>query len=102
MHWVIQKSIFKPDNYQSLVNALNALGVEYTAISIPNGTFDMLPNIVLSGKFYVCGAIKLAKITRDRSWVPGSFLNENFKFDIWLDELNSELLNSDILIGKLI
>jgi hypothetical protein len=101
MHWVIQKSIFKPDNYQSLVDALHALGIAYTSISIPNGTFEMVPDVTLSGKVYVCGAIKLAKIAHDRSWLPASFLNENFKFNIWLDELGSELLNADIIIGEM-
>lgn len=101
MHWVIQQSIFKPGNFQALVNALDGFGIGYTPIAIPNGTFDMIPNVDADGKVYVCGAIKLAKIARDKAWVPGSFLNEQFKFDIWLDKLGAELLNSEIEVGKL-
>jgi hypothetical protein len=101
MHWVIQKSIFKPSNLQLLVTALDNFDIPYTAVSIANGTFDMLPDVTVSGKVYVCGAIKLAQIARDKAWTPGSFLNENFSFDIWLRELGQELLNSDIEAGKL-
>ncbi|WP_166879018.1 ATP-grasp domain-containing protein [Massilia mucilaginosa] len=101
MHWVIQQSIFKPGNYQLLVNALGTLGIAHTAVAIPNGTVDLVPDVNLEGKVYVCGAIKLARIARDKGWVPGSFLNENFKFDIWLAQLGAELLNHDIESGAL-
>lgn len=101
MHWVIQQSIFKPGNFQLLVNALDRFGISYTPVSIPNGTVDLVPNLAVAGKVYVCGAIKLAKIARERGWSPGSFLNEKFSFDLWLDELGSELLNADFRIGTL-
>ena len=101
MHWVIQRSIFKPANYGALVAALDAFSIPYSSIAIPNGTHDMVPDLVLDGKVYVCGAIKLAKIARERGWTPGSFLNENFRFDLWIKELGSELLNADLRIGTL-
>ncbi|MCE3606086.1 ATP-grasp domain-containing protein [Massilia sp. P8910] len=101
MHWVIQRSIFKPGNFQLLVNALDTLGISYTAVAIPNGTFDLTPDVNPDGKVYVCGAIKLARIARDKGWVPGSLLNENFKFDIWLAQLGAGLLNHDIESGTL-
>jgi hypothetical protein len=101
MHWVIQQSIFKPGNYQLLTSALDAFGIGYTSVAIPNGTHDMTPDLALEGKVYVCGAIKLARIARDKGWGPGSFLNENFKFDIWLDQLGTDMLNADIACGTL-
>jgi hypothetical protein len=101
MHWIIQQSIFKPDNFQLLVSALDMFGIAYTPISIPNGTWDMVPDAAVDGKVYVCGAIKLAKIARERAWSPGSFLNDNFSFDLWLEKLGPELLNADFKIGTL-
>ena len=101
MHWIIQRSIFKPDNFQLLVTALDSFDIAYTPISIPNGTWDMVPEVAVDGKVYVCGAVKLAKIARERGWSPGTFLNENFRFDLWLDELGSELLNADFTTGTL-
>ncbi len=101
MHWVIQQKIFKPDNYKLLTHALESIGVQYTSVSIPRGTYELEPNVNPPGKVYVCGAIKMAKIARDRGWEPGSFLNDKFKFDLWLKELGHELLNFDITTGKL-
>jgi len=100
MHWVIQKSIFKPVNYELLTNALKARGINYTSVSIPNGTFDLVPNVNPSEPVYVCGAIKLGKISNERSWKPGSFLNENYNFDLWLKELGAELLNHEFIKGE--
>ncbi|WP_166897759.1 ATP-grasp domain-containing protein [Massilia sp. CCM 8734] len=101
MHWIIQQSIFKPGNYQLLVDALDMLGIARTSVAIPNGTVEMVPDANPAGKVYVCGAIKLANIARDKGWTPGSFLNDNFRFDLWLEQLGSELLNHDIACGTL-
>lgn len=94
MHWIIQKNIFKPGNYALLVDALERIGVPYTPVAIRNGTQELVPEVVVEGKVYVCGALKLAKIARDKGWTPGSFFNENFSFDRWLAALGDELLNS--------
>lgn len=101
MHWIVQKNIFKPHNYQLLTNALDSLSISYTPVIVPIGTFSLDPEVVLEGKVYVCGALKMARIARERGWMPGSFLNDQFNFDVWLAELGSEMLNSDIIKGKL-
>lgn len=101
MHWVIQQSIFKPGNYRLLVDALDAQGIAHTSVAIPNGSFDLVPDVNPEGKVYVCGAIKLARIGRDKGWVPGSFLNDNFNVDLWLAQLGPELLNHDVTCGTL-
>ena len=100
MHWVIQKSLFKPENYRLLTGALDNLEIKYTPIFIPSGTLDLQPEVNISGNVYVCGAIKLRKIAEERAWFPGSFLNDNFSFDIWNAELGNELLNFGALYGK--
>ncbi len=100
MHWVIQRNIFKPVNYQLLTNSLDRLEISYTSIFIPNATYNLEPEVLVKGNVYICGAIKLKKIAEQREWYPGSFLNENFSFDKWLLALGSELLNFDALFGK--
>ncbi|MFL6656931.1 MAG: ATP-grasp domain-containing protein [Massilia sp.] len=101
MHWVIQQSIFKPGNYQLLVDALDAQGIAHTSVSIKNGSYEMSPDLALDGKVYVCGAIRLAHIARSKAWVPGSFLNENFDFAVWLAALGDEMLNARYVAGTL-
>lgn len=101
MYWVIQKNIFKPENYRLLTNALDSLGIKYISVSIPTGTLDLVPDVEVEGNVYVCGAIKLGKIAQSKDWQPGSFLNEEFRYDRWLTELGSELLNHDVVTGTL-
>ncbi|MFZ6712910.1 ATP-grasp domain-containing protein [Undibacterium sp. TC9W] len=101
MHWVIQRRIFKPGNYDLLIQALDSLEVAYTSVTIKPGTYDLEPDVNLTGKVYVCGAIKLARIANERGWLPGSLLNENFNFNVWQQHLGSELLNHAVGTGKL-
>ena len=101
MHWIIQASVFKPGNYDLLVRALDALGIAHTTVAIKNGTLELEPEVDIAGKIYVCGAIRLAKIASQRRWFPGSFLNDQFSFDIWLQHLGEELLNHDVQTGTL-
>lgn len=100
MHWVVQKGVFSPDNFELLLGALERLGVEFSIVSIRRGKFDLEPDVNPTGRVYACGAVKLAKIARDRGWNPGSFLNDNFRFDVWRERLGKELLNFDAVIGK--
>jgi len=95
MRWVIQKNLFKPENYRLLVKALGRLEVGYSSVFIPNGTLDLEPDVNHEGRVYICGAIKLKKIAQERGWSPGSFLNDNFSFDVWVKHLGQTLLNSD-------
>jgi hypothetical protein len=101
VHWVIQQSIFKPENYNRLVHALELSGTPYTSVSIKNGTYNMSPEVNVEGKVYVCGAIRMGKIARDKDWVPGSFLNENFNVARWRAVLAEELLNARCITGTL-
>ncbi|MES3024805.1 MAG: ATP-grasp domain-containing protein [Pseudomonadota bacterium] len=101
MHWVIQKNIFKPGNFDLLVNALDRLEIKHTSVFIKNGTSDMTPDVIPAGKIYICGAIKLTKIANERGWSPGSFLNEKFNFDLWREKLGVEMLNFDLVKGSL-
>ena len=79
------------------------MGIAYTAVAIPNETYELVPDpdLAIGEKVYVCGAIKMAEIARRKGWTPGSFLNEQFAFDAWLNALGSELLNSSYTTGLL-
>lgn len=102
MHWVIQQSIFRPEDYLLLTRSLDRLDIDYTSVTIHRGTYDMEPSVDVDGKVYVCGALKLSKISAERAWFPGSFLTEQFNFHQWHRELGSELLNYESKSGKFI
>ncbi len=100
MHWVIQKNLFKPENYRLLIDALNSQEIKHTSVFIPNGTLDLEPEVNIQGNVYICGAIKLKKIAQKKGWFPGSFLTSDFSLDRWIAELGNELLNNDVKYGK--
>ena len=102
MHWVIQQKIFKPINYQLLTESLESQNIPYTSVSIPPQTFTLSPDVKNLDNVYVCGAIKMARIAKEKNWYPGSFLNANYDFSVWLRQLGEDLLNADFRIGKLI
>lgn len=100
MHWIIQKNLFKPENYRRLTESLERLEIKYSSVFIPNGTLDLEPEVTPAGKVYICGAIKLKKIAQERAWLPGSFLNDDFNVDRWVSELGNTLLNNDVVYGR--
>lgn len=102
MHWVIQKNIFKPENYLALIESLDLLGINYTSIIIPKGSFSLVPDVDVGDNVYVCGALKLKKISIERGWKPGSFLNENYSYKLWVEKLCDDMLNADAVFGKFI
>jgi hypothetical protein len=44
----------------------------------------------------VCGATTLNRVAKERNWRPGTFLNDNFDFEIWRDGYGADcVLNGD-------
>lgn len=82
MHWVIQKSLFKPGNFELLISALERAAIEFSVVSITPKTYEISPDLSIAGPVFVCGAIRLKAVAENKGWKPGSFLNENFSFDI--------------------
>ena len=64
-------------------------------MSIPAGTLDLVPDEEVEGNVYVCGAIKLGIIARSKDLQPGSFLNDEFRFDRWVETQGQALKNKD-------
>ena len=67
MHWIIQKSIFKPINYQLLTKRLEHQNIPYVPVTIPPQTFKLISDISKLHNVYVCGAIKMAKIAGEKT-----------------------------------
>mgnify|MGYP000441950005 CR=1 FL=1 len=100
MRWVVQQNIFRPQNLQLLVLALEAQHVPYTLVTIPRGTTSLEPDVSSDEDVYVCGAMKMKTIADAKGWKPGSFLNDNFAFDVWQQHLSDELLSGGAVVGR--
>ena len=96
MLYVVQKNVFKETNYNLIFEALNRLGLEYEVVE-----FDSDGNVeVLTDRtdIFVFGSVRLARISADRGWEPGSYYGGNHDFSIYSDKYGNNLLNSDSII----
>jgi ATP-grasp domain, R2K clade family 3 len=111
MHYVIQENTFREENYGNLVKAIDRLGLERTtvriypyidkitvAIDAPDGHVpspDDLPALDLSGKIFVFGSVKLARIAAEKEWLPGSLVSDRHDFLHYGPIFGKHMLNSD-------
>lgn len=115
MHYIIQENVFKDIHYDLLEEALNRLNLSYTTVRVfPHSDkivdvdlipvdfdVDELPELSLSGKVFVFGGIKLARLAAQRNWNPGSMMNANHDHQVYSLHYGDNMLNADALICKL-
>lgn len=115
MIWVIQNNLYNEKGYVRFIEALDRLNVDrvivkpvpFTNRFVPED-FDSMtqefddveePYIDDNQKVIVCGATTLNRIAKSRNWYPGTYLNDNFEFEIWRDGFGEEnILNADSYI----
>lgn len=116
MFYVIQENIFRESHYNLLIETLDKLKLPYKVVrvfpyidkivdieDIPDYDYEVkkLPDLVVPNeKIFVFGAVKLARICRDKNWYPGSLLNDNHDFMIYSKYYKDNLLNYDSEILK--
>lgn len=99
MYWVVQHDLFREyEQHASLIAALERLGLPHSVHKIVPFTSRLEPEVNPTGPVMVIGAIKLANIAKERGWHPGSFLNENFDYEIQRKHWGDRMLNADALI----
>jgi hypothetical protein len=117
MHYVIQENLFQERHFQTLIDSLEKMRLDYTVVRIfpfvdkvvrlvdipdENYELDSLPDFdPPDKKIFVFGAIKLSKIAEDRGWTPGSMMNSNHDFMVYRDFYGDNLLNYDSKIMTL-
>lgn len=102
MIWIIQNNLFAEEGYEKLVETLQRGGVPYAQVKIVPFAHTLEPEPVIPAgeKVFVCGAVTLGKIATDRGWFPGTFLNDNHRFEVWLEHYGTELLNHDAVVCR--
>ena len=75
MYYIVQENVFKEENYDNLIIALDRFNFDYEIV-------DLLP-FVEDFEFktdrkdvFPFGAVKMSRISRKYGWYPGSQLNE--------------------------
>lgn len=111
MHYIVQENTFREENYGTLIENLERLGLSYDIVkSLPYTDLivkgDTPPNVEINPECeyvykndrkdcFVFGSIKLARTAKTQSWNPGSLVNSNHDYDVYKNHWKENLLNYD-------
>lgn len=96
MYYVVQKKLFREENYENLINTLERLGLDYEIVELTKDGFDVKTD---RKDVFPFGAVRMAKLARERDWNPGSFMTDNHDFEIYSKGFGIEnMLNGDSIL----
>jgi len=99
MYYIVQKNVFREENYDNLILALDRLKLSYEIV-------DVLPFIETfefhckDKNVFPFGSTKMARLSKLYGWTPGSQLNDNHDYQVYKNFYGDNLLNYDSLIYK--
>lgn len=101
MHWVIQTNIYAEEGFEALMTTIKRLGLPYTLVKVVPFIGDLEPvegELPPNGaKVIVMGSYSLARVAKQRGWMPGAFL-DNLDFEIQREHWGERMLNYDASI----
>lgn len=117
MRWLIQEFLNNDTNISRMILALEKCSADYLLVRInrdntltvletesklPLDNSDMiLQSFIKNEHVMVYGSKTFAKIAQEMNLSPGSFMNQNFEFEVFQKALGNELLNSEFIVGEL-
>jgi hypothetical protein len=118
MFYIIQENLFREYHYDKLISTLKRYGFDYHIVrsfpyvdkivdvnDIPDEAYEVMDlpdlNLNFTQKIFVFGSVKLARITSELGWQPGSQLNDAHDFMEYKEHYKEHLLNWDSKICKL-
>lgn len=99
MYYIVQERLYKEDEWDDLINALERLELEYEVIKLLPFIDDIEFETDRKDVF-VFGALKMARITPKYGWKPGVIMTPNHDFEVYKNYYKDNLLNYDSLIYK--
>jgi len=102
MYWLLQTDCFSEMGFRRLVQVLERAGLPHSIHNIIPFTMSLDPEFEPKAgePVIVMGALKMARIAKERGWWPGSFLNDNFDYRVHLAHWGSKMLNGDGWFGR--
>lgn len=98
MYYVVQKNVFREENYHKIFDILEKLELPYEVVEFDdNGNVDIK---TIRKDVFVFGSVRLAKICKDRDWKPGSFYGDNHDYQSYAPYYKDNLLNYDSVVQK--
>ncbi|QDE69185.1 hypothetical protein BHS09_20630 [Myxococcus xanthus] len=100
MHWVVQHNLFNEPGFHTLLGVLRRGEIPHTVVKVIPFDGGVEPTVDVDGPVIVMGSLSLTRYAKRRGWTPGAFLNDNFDFRIWREQLGHHLLNADAQVHR--
>lgn len=97
MYYIIQERLYKEDEWDDLILALERLDLEYEVVKL-RPFIDDLEFETDRKDVFVFGALKMARITPKYGWIPGCLMTTNHDFNVYKKYYKENLLNYDSII----
>lgn len=114
MFWIVQGNLKTDEGLNALMEVLRTEGYSHSLVkTIPFSNIivgvdvdinqfseDDVPRLEISNdkQMVTMGSYSLALTAKEKGWVPGSFINENFEFSKWLSGWGKDnLLNGEAI-----
>lgn len=94
MYYIVQENVFRETNYDNLIKALDRLGFPYEIVKVLPFT-DELEVKTQRKDVFPFGSLKMARISTNLGWKPGSQMNNNHDFMVYKEYYRENLLNWD-------
>lgn len=93
MHWVIQENIFNEYGYNQLIETLIRFDISHSIVKVVPFDCRTEPDINLEGPVIVMGAYTMWRVAHVKGWIPGSFINDNFDYQVQLSHWGQRMFN---------
>ena len=99
MYYIVQENVFKEENYDNLIMALDRLELPYEVVKV----LPFVETIEFKTDrkdVFPFGSLKMARVSAQYGWKPGSQMNENHDYLVYSLSYKENLLNYDSKIYK--
>lgn len=100
MQWIVQNKSYNNDGLSRLIAALNKKKSKYQLIDVIPFSHELVPEPIVTEACVVMGTNTLVKLAKKYNWSPGAWMNENFRFERWLEYYGENLLNHDATVCR--
>lgn len=117
MKWLIQEFLNDVSNMIRMINALDECTTEYLLVRVNkdktisvidkesktplDNSEEVLQSFIADEQVMIYGSKTFAEIADTMNLKPGTFMNEQFEFDVFHKKLGNELINKNFTIGEL-
>lgn len=92
MYYVIQKNVFREPRYDQIFDVMHELNLDYEIIEFAPES-DQFNLKTERTDIFVYGSVKLAKLTANNDWTPGSFYGNNHEFERYSKGYGEHVIN---------